>query len=48
MVVTYYLAAEEFIKVATMLQTIVFKHSDKSEELTHFSKSQGSKFLVIN
>ena len=45
--VTYFLATEEFIKVATMIQTIVFKHSGKSEELTNFSKKQGVKFLVI-
>ena len=46
-VVIYFLATEEFIKVATMMQTIVFKHSDKSEELTKFRKKQGIKFLVF-
>ena len=45
--VTYFLAAEEFIKVATMVQTKVFKHSDKSEELTNFINRQSIKLLVI-
>ena len=48
MVETNFLATEEFKKVATMIQTIIFKHSDKSEELTNFIKRQGIKFLVIN
>ena len=47
MVVTYYLATEEFIKVATMIETIVLKPSDKCEELTNFSKRQSIKFLVF-
>ena len=41
MVVTYFLATEEFKKVATMIQTRVFKHPDKSEDLINLSKRQG-------
>ena len=44
MVVTYFLAAEEFLKVVTMIRTIVFKHSDRSEELIDFSKRQCIKY----
>ena len=48
MMVTYFLTTVTFIKVTTMIQTIVFKHSDKSEVLAYFSKRQGIKFLAIN
>ena len=36
---TYFLATEEFMKMVNMIQTIISKHSDNSEELTNFSKT---------
>ena len=50
MEVIYFLATENFIKLATMIQTTVSKHSDKSEELAYFSKcflSQTSNELFV-
>ena len=38
MVVTYFLATKKFVKMAILIQTIVFKYSDKSDELAYFSK----------
>ena len=35
-VVTYFLATEEFKEVTTIIQTIVFKHSDKTEQLKFY------------